>query len=68
MVRLRRLYRASDVTLKESGRETDSGSASIDSCGNYVKYDVTVTLGATPTNGEGPGESRKVPASLGGGS
>jgi len=68
MVRLRHLYRATDVTLNESGREADTAAASLDSCGRYVKFDVTVAFGAAPASGEGPGDRKDVPASLGGGS
>ena len=68
MVRLRRLYRATDVTLNESGQDEGTSGASLDSCGRYVKFDVTVAFGAPATTGEGPGERKNVPASLGGGS
>jgi hypothetical protein len=68
MVRLRRLYRVTDVALNQSAREAQSGSASLDSCGRYLKFDVTLTFGSTPASGEGPGEKKNVPASLGGGS
>jgi len=68
MVRLRRLYRVTDVTLNQSARDAQTGSASLDSCGRYLKFDVTLTFGSTPASGEGPGEKKNVPASLGGGS
>jgi Tfp pilus assembly protein PilN len=68
MVRLRRLYRVTDVTLNKSARDAESGSASLDSCGRYLKFDVTLEFGATPASGEGPGEKKNVPTSLGGGS
>jgi len=68
MVRLRRLYRVTDVTLNSSAREADTGGASLDSCGRYLKVDVTLTFGSTPASGEGPGEKKDVPARLGGGS
>jgi hypothetical protein len=68
MVRLRRLYRVTDVKLNESSREANTGTASLESCGRYLKFDVLVTFGPTPTSGEGPGENKSVPATLGGGS
>jgi Tfp pilus assembly protein PilN len=68
MVRLRRLYRVTDVTLNESSRESDSGTASVDSCGRYLKFDVTVTFGPVPASGEAPSGRKRVPARLGGGS
>ena len=69
MVRLRRLYRVTDVTLNDSSRESDeSGAASIDSCGRYLKFDLTLTFGDTPATGEAPTGGHSVPARLGGGS
>jgi Tfp pilus assembly protein PilN len=68
MVRLRRLYRVTDVSLNESARESDGEAASVGTCGSHLKFDVTATFGSAPATGEGPGEDKRVPASLGGGS
>lgn len=67
MLRLRRMYRVEDVTLKESVMEDLAAPASITSCGKYYKFDVTVTFGATPAP-EAPDGAARVPAALGGGS
>jgi Tfp pilus assembly protein PilN len=67
MVRIRRMYRVEDVTLKESVMEDLGGLPSVDSCGSFYKFDVTATF--TPTvASEAPDGARRVPASLGGGS
>ena len=78
MVRLRKLYRATDVQLGESAEEENGtsgaatsggGTAAVagsENCGpRRYKFDVTVTFSATP-----PGAARggKAPAALGGGS
>ena len=68
MVRLRRLYRVTDVNLNESSRESDTGTASVDSCGRYLHFDVSLTFGPVPAGGEAPSGSKRVPARLGGGS
>ena len=79
MVRLRKLYRATDVKLGESNEEEDSASGGATSGGSTgttatgsegcgkgrFKFDVTVTFSAAlpPTS-----DTKRVPASLGGGS
>lgn len=67
IVRLRETYRVDDVTLTESAREEGSEAPSFDNCGRYYKFDLTVSLGATPP-AEAPTGSGRVPATLGGGS
>jgi Tfp pilus assembly protein PilN len=68
MVRLRELYRVTDVELNESSKEAGSDEkASISSCGTLYKFDITVTFGAV-ASGEAPRGAARVPASLGGGS
>ncbi len=73
MVRLGKLYRVSDVKLNESSVEALGGSAeeaksTVDACGAYYKYDVTVTFSPAPPASEAPRGTQSVPASLGGGS
>jgi Tfp pilus assembly protein PilN len=70
MVRLRKLYRVSDVKLNESSIDSATGTAetTVDACGSYYKYDLTVTFSPTPPATEAPLGARRVPASLGGGS
>ncbi len=67
LVRLRELHQVQDVQLNESGNdETSGGVVSVDSCGPYYEFDITVTF--APKAPEVPEGARKVPASLGGGS
>jgi Tfp pilus assembly protein PilN len=72
MVRLRQLYRVSDVKLNESSLEAlgaDAGTeTTVDACGAYYKFDITVTFSPTPPASEAPRGATRVPASLGGGS
>jgi len=69
MVRMRQLHRVSDVELNESVRQLGtSGDASVDNCGQYYKFDITVTFDAAETSTEAPRGESQVPASLGGGS
>jgi Tfp pilus assembly protein PilN len=69
MVRLRQVYLASDVTLKESLRGEGTGEASVDNCGRFFQFDVTVTFSsAAPTEREAPLGRKSVPTRLGGGS
>jgi Tfp pilus assembly protein PilN len=78
MVRMRKLYRATDVKLGESTEEEDTGStgatggsggstaAGSESCGTRrFKFDVTVTFSAAPPP---TSDTKGVPAALGGGS
>jgi hypothetical protein len=73
MVRLGELYRVSDVRLNESSTEVLGGSSAdakttVDACGSYYKFDLTVTFSPTPPASEVPRGAQSVPASLGGGS
>ena len=73
MVRLRSLYRVSDVKLNESSVEAVGGKSAdnettADACGSYYKYDISVTFSPTPPASEAPRGATRVPASLGGGS
>jgi hypothetical protein len=70
MVRLRQLFRVSDVELQESVRETSGGTAktTIDNCGAFYKFNITITFSPTPPAKEAPRGATRVPASLGGGS
>lgn len=67
MLRLRRMHRVEDVTLKESSREQNGDSPSLDGCGRFYQFDMTVSFGAPPPL-EAPDGKTRVPASLGGGS
>jgi Tfp pilus assembly protein PilN len=67
MVRIRRMYRVEDVTLKESVMESLGGIPSVESCGSFYKFDVTASFSPTVAS-EAPDGARRVPASLGGGS
>ena len=69
MVRMRQLHRVSDVELNESVKQVGtSGDASVDNCGQYYKFDITVTFDAAEPSTEAPRGESQVPASLGGGS
>jgi Tfp pilus assembly protein PilN len=69
MVRMRQLHRVSDVELNESVKQLGSSSdASVDNCGAYYKFDITVTFDAAEPATEAPRGESQVPASLGGGS
>ena len=73
MVRLRKLDRVNDVKLNESAVEAVGGSAgeaetTVDACGAYYKFDITVTFSAISPATEAPRGALSVPASLGGGS
>jgi Tfp pilus assembly protein PilN len=70
LVRLRQMYRVSDVTLNGSTREDTSSTnqMTFDNCGRYYQFDVTVSFAPTAPASEAPRGSNSVPASLGGGS
>jgi Tfp pilus assembly protein PilN len=68
MVRLRQMYRVTDVALNESAQEQQGGETTIDQCGELYKFDLTLTFTPTPPRTEAPDGSRSVPAALGGGS
>lgn len=67
MVRLRRMHRVEDVTLNESVIDDLKSSPTVDSCGDFYKFDVTATFAPVLLEEEPDGRNR-VPASLGGGS
>jgi hypothetical protein len=67
LVRLRQMYRVTDVKLNESLVEQGNTDVTVDSCGDNYKFDVTVTF-APLAGAEAPRGSSSVPASLGGGS
>ena len=68
MLRLRQLYRVSDVTLNESALEQGSSEVTVDSCGRLWKFDLTVSFEPAAPATDTPRGSDSVPASLGGGS
>jgi Tfp pilus assembly protein PilN len=68
MVRLRQMYRVTDVALNESAQEQQGGETTVDQCGELYKFDLTVTFSPTPPHTEAPDGSGSVPVSLGGGS
>ena len=67
MLRLRRMHRVEEVTLKESAREQRGAVATLDNCGPLYKFDLTVAF-APAAPQEAPDGRKSVPASLGGGS
>jgi Tfp pilus assembly protein PilN len=67
MLRLRRMHRVEDVTLKESSRDVGGDTPSLEGCGRFYQFDLTVAFGAPPQL-EAPDGKKRVPASLGGGS
>jgi len=66
MLRLGRMHRVEDVTLTESTRGETGTVATVDSCGQLYKFDVTVAF-APSVIAEAPDGETRVPASLGGG-
>jgi Tfp pilus assembly protein PilN len=68
MVRLRQMNRVADVQLGESVQESSTDGATVDNCGSYYRFDVTVTFTPTEPASESPRGATRVPASLGGGS
>jgi Tfp pilus assembly protein PilN len=69
MVRLRKVYLVSDVELTSSERGDSTGPPTVENCGSYVKFELSVTFSsAAPTSHEAPPGDRSVPARLGGGS
>src|SRR5215211_7099612 len=68
MVRLRQMHRVQDVELNESSQQESTSPATVDNCGAYYKFDVTVTFSPTEPASESPRGAIRVPASLGGGS
>ena len=69
MVRLRQLYLVSDVDLTQSAQGDSNSPPTLDNCGTYLEFDISVTfVSAAPTVDETPPGRRSVPARLGGGS
>lgn len=71
MVRMKRMHRVTDVKLNESARELSSGgddAPTVESCGRFYKFDLTVEFEAAPPVKEAPRGATKVPTALGGGS
>ena len=69
MVRLRGLYRVTDVVLNESSVETGADSqTTVDNCGSLYRYDLTMSFAPQAPAAEAPTGAMRVPASLGGGS
>lgn len=67
MLRLRRMYRAEDVSLTSSIISDLEGVPSLENCGKLYQFEVTVTF-APATPEEAPDGEKRVPAALGGGS
>ena len=68
MVRLEQMYRVTDVELNESTQELAGGVTSLQSCGKFYKFDLTVKFSPVEPPREAPKGETRVPASLGGGS
>jgi Tfp pilus assembly protein PilN len=68
MVRLRQMHRVVDVTLNESTQEGATSPATIENCGRYYKFDITVAFAPADPATAAPRGAKRVPASLGGGS
>lgn len=68
MVRLRQMYRVTDVALNKSAQEQTGGETTIDQCGDLYKFDLSLTFSPAPPRTEAPDGTGSVPASLGGGS
>jgi Tfp pilus assembly protein PilN len=68
MVRLRQMHRVADVVLNESSQQEASSPATVDNCGSFYKFDVTVIFSPAEPASERPRGANRVPASLGGGS
>ena len=68
MVRLRAMHRVDEVELNESSRQAGDEEVTVDNCGSYYKFDLTVKFSPTADASEAPRNSGRVPASLGGGS
>jgi Tfp pilus assembly protein PilN len=67
MVRLRQMHRVVDVTLNESTQDQAGSPATVENCGRYYKFDITVAF-APASAKAAPRGANRVPASLGGGS
>jgi Tfp pilus assembly protein PilN len=67
LVRLRQMHRVSDVELNESVVTPGDNAITLDSCGSFYNFNVTVRFDPAPPV-EAPLGSDRVPVSLGGGS
>jgi Tfp pilus assembly protein PilN len=67
MLRLRRMHRVEEVTLTESVLEDARSEPTVENCGRFYKFDISVSFAAAAPQ-EAPDGQRRVPASLGGGS
>jgi Tfp pilus assembly protein PilN len=68
MLRLERMNRVEDVSLQASTRTSAGAAASLESCGKFFAFDLTVSFSAIQDPREAPDGRRSVPVSLGGGS
>ncbi len=69
MVRMRQMYRVTDVELNQSATEVGvEDETTADSCGRYYQFDLTLTFSEAPAVSEAPRGASRVPVSLGGGS
>jgi Tfp pilus assembly protein PilN len=68
MVRMRQMHRVADVSLNESAQDGEAQEATVDNCGRFYHFDVTVSFNPTELAGVTPRGATRVPASLGGGS
>jgi Tfp pilus assembly protein PilN len=69
MVRMRQMHRVTDVELNESATDPAAeGDVTVDSCGRYYQFDLTLTFSQAADSSEAPRGATRVPASLGGGS
>jgi len=69
MVRMRQMYRVTDVELNQSATEVGvQDETTADSCGRYYQFDLTLTFSEAPALSEAPRGASRVPVSLGGGS
>lgn len=67
LLRLRRMHRVQDVVLDASTREDAGAPPTLDSCGRFYKFEITVSFAPIVVD-EAPLGRTRVPASLGGGS
>jgi hypothetical protein len=68
MVRMRQMHRVADVSLNESAQDGEAQEATVDNCGRFYHFDVTVTFNPIELPGVTPRGATRVPTSLGGGS
>lgn len=69
MVRMRQMHRVTDVELNESSTDPAvEGAVTVDSCGHYYQFNLTLTFSQAADPSEAPRGATRVPASLGGGS